>query len=213
MIKKFLIISICVFFALCSIVSASAAVLGDIYVWNDDYSYTINIWENARDNNASLSVYTLAESGFTTFENYKNNARNQWNMFDYTTGTSLSHNIAFIGGSYNYLKAINPSIPSNVSGWTSRYYTSTGTDRYRYMLNQYSYRPILVNYLEEVFCYVVDSFTGGPDFIRNAMVHEFGHGVGWVQHSASDYDVMYPNNSDVFNLTARDHDHLSQFYN
>lgn len=210
---KKLIIALVLIMMICSsvCVPVTASYLGSKPEWYDDEYHTINIWKNVRDNGASLKVYSLAQSGFTDFSDYIIAARDQWDMFSFSTGTGNSYNVAIIGGDYDYLSQINPSLPTDQPGYTTFGYLSQGTDTYSCTKNGVMF-SISVNYMQTAFCYIYKRTINLTENTRCAMVHELGHAFGWRGHSNDADNVMHQYNYGIYTLTNSDKVHISQFY-
>ena len=102
-----------------------------------------------------------------------------------------------MGDSFNYLTASTAGITFydyNVVG----YYQYQGNIKLHAKMNSAT-------------IYIPDDGRTADEY-RNILTHELGHALGYIGHSASASDVMYPYVSTIYDLSTRDINHLHQLY-
>ena len=192
--------------------------LGPIYTWSSDYiSVTygsfgdqIGRWGS---NTISLYRYNYNSSNSTfPFDSSLSSSVSSWNTVLGTniySSSSSSSNIRAYGGTANQLMSAGFTVSSDVLGnywYKSKYYEGY------WMYNNTEPKTSYVITSAELI--LIDDLNSSTNYMKPAL-HELGHCLGWIGHSTNAYDVMYWNNSsivEVYSLTNRDKNHLSQVY-
>jgi len=171
------------------------------------------------------TIYLCYLDGNSSFNSAMNTAANRWGSAlgksyscENTTSTSARSNaIIFYGGEYTTLK--------NRAGFTDADLTGTnqlpvagvalvyrGSDGNSYQTNA----GLTINggYITRVSGAILDngSNSASSSYLHTC-IHELGHALGWLDHSANPSDIMYELNTTTTTLTSRDINHLKQIYN
>ena len=184
---------------------------------------TLRYWESNADwicrwgrGTASIPVTTYYEklngnSAFA-FSTGMQEAAMKWgpvlNSEFYMSTTASSSRIKFYGGTKAQIdktRIFNREIRENETGMT--YYFSLweeGTWKYG-TSTKTGYKT------DRVFGAIVDMNRTTAQY-KNTCLHEFGHALGWMGHSASSSDIMYSVGSSSTTLTNADKRHIRQVY-
>ena len=209
--KRFVALLISIALVLACMPIANAANLGTLTYWYANYTEdstteigrwlanSITIRATKINSNANFSFLTAIDHGVTQWKNTLGKTIT-------SSSTVTSGDIEWYGGTLAEIKAYTGyTLPDDVAGKTRYYYKSTeGTWTYQ--------NSTKTGYLFSfIYCYTVDNGYTANQY-KNVSTHELGHALGWIGHSTSSSDVMYPTMSSITQLTTRDKNHLSQVY-
>jgi predicted Zn-dependent protease len=205
--KTLLLLAVCMGIVSSSAGIAYAATLGKISYWYSDKDI-ISRWSTKRYVWAGMMDKSITTSAFAS---YVSHAMSQWR----TAGISSDGvdeksdaNINIYGGTYNTLKAMEPSLSSSNTGLTVYDGTLTYEGDWQYGTSlKKSYK---IGSPVNVYIVQIDGKTSNG--YKKTTTHEFGHALGWRGHSSNSNDVMYGTASEVTTLTSRDKNHLVQIY-
>lgn len=187
---------------LCSYMSLKTVARADSIYFDNWYSDSncVYYWSQAP------KVFPTNLSGAINIVPYVNNAVNQWSNAGISSSvtTTLSNaNIRFYGGTRSELISIGFYYMPQQLGltyWDSRYYVTTANSYY----DIYALTAVSASVCSEA----------GPSLYTNVALHEYGHALGWVGHSAIENDVMYRYGVEGnTSLTNNDKNQLVQVYN
>ena len=181
--------------------------LGTLYYWYSD-SNEIGSWFNS---SIPMYCYNLSGNSSFPFSTMVNHAANQWSSalsVSITTTTDISSSmISVYGGTAEQFTQLgHPGSFNNVAGFTNVDYSFLG---YWYYPTTNTYKSGCV--MTSGVSHILDK-NATLDNYKTVTTHEIGHALGWLGHSSSSSDIMYPYVSTTTTLTTRDITHLSQTY-
>lgn len=180
---------------------------GTLSRWSSAERDIIGYWESP----PTIHKNKIGNDGSFYFNIGYNNAVAQWSdalEWSFATVAQNDADIVVHGGtrtelevlmgdSFNYLTASTAGITFydyNVVG----YYQYQGNIKLHAKMNSAT-------------IYIPDDGRTADEY-RNILTHELGHALGYIGHSASASDVMYPYVSTIYDLSTRDINHLHQLY-
>ena len=180
---------------------------GTLSIWSSAERDIIGYWESP----PTIHKNKIGNDGSFYFNIGYNNAVAQWSdalEWSFATVAQNDADIVVHGGTraelevlmgdrYNYLTALTAGITFydyNVVG----YYQYQGNIKLHAKMNSAT-------------IYIPDDGRTADEY-RNILTHELGHALGYIGHSASASDIMYPYVSTIYDLSTRDINHLHQLY-
>lgn len=191
---------------LVTLITSTAAFAKELNYWYSD-GYQIgkvanrNVWSyNYSDG--------LSDSDFLT---YLNHAMTQWSDASISTwheNESSSSTIWVYSGDRDTLENLEPGLKNLSAVTVPKDYQQDGSHTYQ-GVTKYNYK------IKKIHVYVPKQpfyYFWGDNNYKHAFTHEFGHALGWFNHSTDKNDVMHKDPSSKITLTNRDKNHLSQNY-
>ena len=180
---------------------------GTLSIWSSAERDIIGYWESP----PTIHKNKIGNDGSFYFNIGYNNAVAQWSdalEWSFATVAQNDADIVVHGGTRTELEVLMGDSFNYLTAFTA------GITFYDYdVVGYYQYQGNIKLHakMNSATIYIPDDGRTADEY-RNILTHELGHAFGYIGHSASASDIMYPYVSTIYDLSTRDINHLRQLY-
>ena len=180
---------------------------GTLSIWSSAERDIIGYWESP----PTIHKNKIGNDGSFYFNIGYNNAVAQWSdalEWSFATVAQNDADIVVHGGTRTELEVLMGDSFNYLTAFTA------GITFYDYdVVGYYQYQGNIKLHakMNSATIYIPDDGRTADEY-RNILTHELGHALGYIGHSASASDIMYPYVSTIYDLSTRDINHLRQLY-